>query len=88
MLMYMDRTLVPATGRTPVRVLGLGLWRDSVIRSEKVRPMLAEAVRFERGRTEATEPSAGDLLAGVTEMPMKLGAELSREFMDAPPVSS
>ncbi|KAM3390781.1 hypothetical protein ACQJBY_012409 [Aegilops geniculata] len=88
MLMHMDRKFVPATGRTPVRALGLGLWRDGVVRSEKVRPMLVEAVLVERGRAEAAEPGASDLLAGVTEMLAELGAEVCREFMDAPPVSS
>jgi hypothetical protein len=88
MLMHMDRTFVPATGRTPVRALGLGLWRDGVVRSEKVRPMLAEAMRLERGRAEAAEPGAGELVAGVTEMLTELGADVCREFMDAPPVSS
>ncbi|KAM0929333.1 hypothetical protein ACQ4PT_001705 [Festuca glaucescens] len=43
-VMYMDRTFVPATGRTPVRELGLGLWRDGVIRSDSIQLRLVEAV--------------------------------------------
>jgi cullin 3 len=91
-VMYMDRTFVRATGRTPVRELGLGLWRDGVVRSDSIRLRLVEAVRLEKGRQEEDAvvdvPGAGDLVAGVTEMLTELGADVCREVMDAPTVSS
>jgi hypothetical protein len=90
--MYMDRTFVRATGRTPVRELGLGLWRDGVVHSDSIRLRLVEAVRLEKGRQEEDAVvdvlGAGDLVAGVTEMLMELGADVCREVMDAPTVSS
>ncbi|KAK1685820.1 hypothetical protein QYE76_046668 [Lolium multiflorum] len=91
-VMYMDRTFVPATGRTPVRELGLGLWRDGVVRSGRIRLRLVEAVRLEKARQEEDGvvgvPGSGDLVAGVTEMLTELGADVCHEFMEAPTVSS
>ncbi|KAM0903238.1 hypothetical protein ACQ4PT_018763 [Festuca glaucescens] len=91
-VMYMDRTFVPATGRTPVRELGLGLWRDGVVRSDTIRLRLVEAVRPEKARQEedgvVDVPGSGDLVPGVTEMLTELGADVCCEVMDAPTVSS
>jgi cullin 3 len=91
-VMYMDRTFVPATGRTPVRELGLGLWRDGVVRSESIRLRLVEEVRLEKGREKedgaVDVPGAGDLVAGVTEMLTELGADVCHEFMDSLPTVS
>jgi cullin 3 len=91
-VMYMDRTFVRATGRTPVRELGLGLWREGVVRSDSIRLRLVEAVRLEKGRPEEDAVvdvlGPGDLVTGVTEMLTELGADVCREVMDAPTVSS
>jgi cullin 3 len=34
-LMYMDKTFIPSTHKTPIHELGLNLWRDVVIHSSK-----------------------------------------------------
>ncbi|URD76839.1 Cullin protein neddylation domain [Musa troglodytarum] len=36
-LMYMDRTFVPSSCKTPVHELGLNLWRDNIIRDSKIK---------------------------------------------------
>ncbi|OVA14101.1 Cullin [Macleaya cordata] len=38
--MYMDRTIVPRTHKTPVHELGLNLWRDNIIHSNKIQTRL------------------------------------------------
>ncbi|KAI3959517.1 hypothetical protein MKW92_047987 [Papaver armeniacum] len=39
-LMYMDRTFIPSTHKTPVHDLGLHLWRDNIIHSKKIQTRL------------------------------------------------
>lgn len=69
MLMYMDRTFVPFNRKTPIKELGLHLWRDNMTRSDKIRPRLIEAVKRQRG-------GEAELVAGVNEMLTELGAEV------------
>lgn len=69
MLMYMDRTFVPANHKTPIKELGLRLWRDNMARSDKIRASLIEAVERQRG-------GEGELVAGVNKMLTELGAQV------------
>ncbi|KAK9110873.1 hypothetical protein Scep_018392 [Stephania cephalantha] len=39
-LMYMDRTFIPSTHKTPVHTLGLNLWRDNIIHSSNIQTRL------------------------------------------------
>ncbi|KOM31428.1 hypothetical protein LR48_Vigan01g098300 [Vigna angularis] len=39
-LMYMDRTYIPSTQKTPVHELGLNLWKENVIYSSQIRTRL------------------------------------------------
>ncbi|CAL5024126.1 unnamed protein product [Urochloa decumbens] len=57
-LMYMERTFVPANGKTPIKELGLRLWRDHMVCSDKIRERLIEAVK-------QTGVDEDELLAGV-----------------------
>lgn len=57
-LMYMDRTYVPTHKKTPIHELGLLLWRDIVIRSEKVWPRLMDTVMRPSGGTRDEEEDA------------------------------
>ncbi|CAJ2665650.1 cullin-3A-like [Trifolium pratense] len=43
-LMYMDRTFVPSSRKTPVHELGLNLWRDVVIHSNKTQSRLLDTL--------------------------------------------
>ncbi|CAA0822293.1 Cullin-3A [Striga hermonthica] len=43
-LMYMDRTFIPSTHKTPVHELGLNLWRDNVVHSTKIQPRLLNTI--------------------------------------------
>lgn len=72
-LMYMDRTFIPSTHKTPVHELGLNLWRDVVIHSSKsqarLRDTLLELVRRERNG----EVINRGLMRNITKMLMDLG---------------
>ena len=43
-LMYMDRTFIPSTHKTPVHELGLNLWRDNVVHSDKIQTRLLNTI--------------------------------------------
>ncbi|KAK2419899.1 cullin-3A [Trifolium repens] len=43
-LMYMDRTFVPSSRKTPVHELGLNIWRDVVIHSNKTQSRLLDTL--------------------------------------------
>lgn len=82
-VMYMDQTFVPMEHKKPVYELGLHLWRDRVICSDRVQPRLIEAVRRERASEETASTAVpGGLIAGVTEMLKELGDEVYHEVMD------
>ena len=72
-LMYMDRTFVPTSRKTPIYELGLRLCRDHLMTSsEKIREKLAEAVKQRGGEDE--------LVAAVNKMLAGLGADVPRLF--------
>ena len=72
-LMYMDRTFVPTSRKTPIYELGFRLCRDHLMTSsEKIREKLAEAVK-QRGEDE--------LVAAVNKMLAELGADVPASFL-------
>lgn len=72
-LMYMDRTYVPANRKMPIKELGLRLWRGHIVRTE-LRERLVEAVLKRQGRGE------DELVAGVNKMLMELGEDVPDLF--------
>lgn len=78
-LMYMDRTFIPSTRKTPVHELGLNLWRDVVIHSSKtqtrLRDTLLELVHMER----SGEVINRGLMRNIIKMLMDLGSSVYQE---------
>lgn len=78
-LMYMDRTFIPSTHKTPVHELGLNLWRDVVIHSSKtqtrLRDTLLELVHMER----SGEVINRGLMRNIIKMLMDLGSSVYQE---------
>ena len=72
LLMYMDRTFVPTNRKTPIRELGLRLWRDQLTSSDEIRERLIEAVK-RRGRED-------ELVAAVNKMLTELGPDVPGFF--------
>ncbi|CAK9162899.1 unnamed protein product [Ilex paraguariensis] len=83
-LMYMDRTFIPSTHKTPVHDLGLNLWRDNVIHSSKIqarlRGTLLELVRGER----TGEIINRGLMRNIMKMLMDLGSLVYQEDFEKP----
>ncbi|CAL4890134.1 unnamed protein product [Urochloa decumbens] len=73
MLMYMDRTYVPTNHKTPINELGLRLWREHMVHSDKIRERLVEAVKQQRGGED-------ELIAGVNKMLTELGEDVPGLF--------
>lgn len=81
-VMYMDRTYVRTNKKTPIHELGVRLWRDTVIRSEKVWPRLMEAVRRLSGRSD--EDAAASVPDELKSMLKELGGEVYHQVMNPP----
>jgi hypothetical protein len=75
MLAYMDVTFVPANRKTPIRELGLRLWRDQLTSSEEVRERFTEAVKRRGGEDE--------LVAAVSKMLTELGPDVPGLFFQS-----
>ena len=41
-MMYMEKTFIPSTHKTPIRELGFNLWRDIVIPQTRLQDTLLE----------------------------------------------
>ncbi|CAI9780664.1 unnamed protein product [Fraxinus pennsylvanica] len=83
-LMYMDRTFIPSTHKTPVHELGLNLWRDNIIHYNKIQTRLRDTL-LELVQNERT----GDvinrgLMRSTTKMLMDLGAKVYEENFEKP----
>ncbi|KAM0929195.1 hypothetical protein ACQ4PT_001775 [Festuca glaucescens] len=81
-VMYMDRTFVPTTNRTPIYDMALRVWLNNVVRSGNVLPRLIAEVRRQR----EGEDTAADL-SGVAEMLKELDDELYHQVMGEPAVT-
>ncbi|KAK8644318.1 hypothetical protein V6N13_123628 [Hibiscus sabdariffa] len=78
-LMYMDRTFIPNTHKTPVHELGLNLWRDVVIHSSAVQTRL-QAILLENVRRERSgEVIDRGLMRSISKMLMDLGPSVYQD---------
>lgn len=83
-LMYMDRTFIPSTHKTPVNELGLNLWRDKVIHSNKIRTRLQSTLLELVQRERSGEVINRGLMRNVTKMLADLGYVVYQEDFEKP----
>lgn len=83
-LMYMDRTFIPSTHKTPVHELGLNLWRDNIIHSSKIHKRLQDTLLELVQRERTGEVINRGLMRNVIQMLMDLGSSVYQEDFEKP----
>uniref|UniRef100_A0A0E0K582 Cullin family profile domain-containing protein n=1 Tax=Oryza punctata TaxID=4537 RepID=A0A0E0K582_ORYPU len=83
-LMYMDRTYVPQSRRTPVHELGLNLWRDHIIHSPMIHSRLLDTLLDLIHRERMGEMINRGLMRSITKMLMDLGAAVYQDDFEKP----
>lgn len=83
-LMYMDRTFIPSTHKTPVYELGLNLWRDHVIHSSKIHKRLQDTLLELVLHERTGEVINRSLMRNVIQMLMDLGSSVYQEDFEKP----
>ncbi|KAL9246399.1 hypothetical protein vseg_019939 [Gypsophila vaccaria] len=83
-LMYMDRTFVPSTHKTPVYELGLNLWRDNVIHSSNIQPRLLNTLLDLVSKERTGEVINRGLMRNIIKMFMDLGTSVYQEDFEKP----
>ncbi|KAL5759545.1 hypothetical protein ACOSQ2_018383 [Xanthoceras sorbifolium] len=83
-LMYMDRTYIPSTHKTPVHELGLNLWRDNIIHSEKIQTRLLNTLLGLVYRERTGEVINRGLMRNIIKMLMDLGSSVYQEDFEKP----
>ncbi|KAI8541639.1 hypothetical protein RHMOL_Rhmol08G0077600 [Rhododendron molle] len=83
-LMYMDRTFIPSTRKTPVHELGLNLWRDNIIHSSNIRSRLHDTLLELVQRERTGEVIDRGLMRNVIKMLMDLGSSVYQEDFEKP----
>ncbi|XP_021746484.1 cullin-3A [Chenopodium quinoa] len=83
-LMYMDRTFVPSTHKTPVYDLGLNLWRDNVIHASSIQTRLLNTLLDWIQQERTGEVINRGLMRNVIKMLMDLGASVYQEDFEKP----
>ncbi|KAI4346420.1 hypothetical protein L6164_007317 [Bauhinia variegata] len=78
-LMYMDRTFIPSTHKTPVHELGLNLWRDVVIHSSKTQARLQHTLLELMLRERNGEVINRGLMRNIIKMLMDLGLSVYQD---------
>ncbi|KAL4653758.1 hypothetical protein ACB092_01G328700 [Castanea dentata] len=78
-LMYMDRTFIPSTHKTPVHELGLNLWRDVVIHSCKTQIRLQDTLLELVHRERNGEVINRGLMRSIIKMLMDLGSSVYQD---------
>ncbi|GKV08716.1 hypothetical protein SLEP1_g20312 [Rubroshorea leprosula] len=86
--MYMDRTFIPSTHKTPVHELGLNLWRDVVIHSSKIQTRLQDTLLELIQRERDGEVINRELMRNITKMLMDLGSsvyqnDFEKQFLES-----
>ncbi|KEH24999.1 cullin 3B [Medicago truncatula] len=82
-LMYMDRTFVPSNHKTPVHELGMNLWRDVVIHSNKTKTRLRDTLLDLVLRERNGEVISRGLMRNLLKMLMDLGSSVyQKDFED------
>ncbi|XP_028053255.1 cullin-3A-like [Camellia sinensis] len=84
MLMYMDRTFIPSTHKTPIHELGLNLWRDNIIHSSKIQPRLQDTLLELVQRERTGEVINRGLMRNIMNMFMDLGGSVYQEDFEKP----
>ena len=75
-LMYMDRTFIPSSHKTPVHELGLNLWRDNIIHSSKIQSRLQDTLLELVQRERTGEVIDRGLMRNIIKMLMDLGSSV------------
>ncbi|KAJ0703500.1 putative cullin [Helianthus annuus] len=83
-VMYMDRTYVPSTHKTPVRELGLNLWRDNVIHSVDIQTRLQVTLLDSVQKERNGEVIKRDLMKDIIKMLMDLGPSVYQQVFEQP----
>ncbi|XP_077224374.1 cullin-3A-like [Tasmannia lanceolata] len=83
-LMYMDRTFVPTSHKTPVHELGLNLWRDNIIHSYKIQTRLLNTLLELVHRERTGEVINRGLMRNIIKMLMDLGPSVYQEDFEKP----
>jgi cullin 3 len=83
-LMYMDRTYIPSTHKTPVHELGLNLWRDNIIHSNKIQTRLLNTLLELILRERTGEVINRGLMRNIIKMLMDLGSLVYLEDFEKP----
>ncbi|KAF5741594.1 cullin-3A [Tripterygium wilfordii] len=83
-LMYMDRTYIPSTDKTPVHELGLNLWRDNIIHSSKIHTRLLNTLLELVLRERTGEVINRGLMRNIIKMLMELGSSVYQEDFEKP----
>ncbi|XP_047959962.1 cullin-3A-like [Salvia hispanica] len=78
-LMYMDRTFIPSTHKTPVHELGLNLWRDHVIHNSNIQSRLLNTILELIQRERTGEVINRGLMRNIIKMLMDLGPSVYQE---------
>ncbi|KAL2904506.1 Cullin-3A [Bienertia sinuspersici] len=83
-LMYMDRTFVPSTHKTPVYELGLNLWRDNVIHCSNIQTRLLNTLLELIQKERTGEVINRGLMRNIIKMLMDLSASVYQEDFEKP----
>ncbi|MFS8017275.1 putative cullin protein, neddylation [Helianthus anomalus] len=83
-LMYMDRTFIPSTHKTPVHELGLNLWRDNVVHTIKIQTRLKDRLLELVQKERDGEVIDRGLMRNVIKMLMDLGCSVYQEEFEKP----
>ncbi|RWR89492.1 cullin-3A-like protein isoform X1 [Cinnamomum micranthum f. kanehirae] len=83
-LMYMDRTYVPSSNKTPVHELGLNLWRDNIIHSGKIQTRLLTTLLELVHKERMGEVINRGLMRNIIKMLMDLGSSVYQEDFEKP----
>ncbi|KAJ0818018.1 putative cullin protein, neddylation [Helianthus annuus] len=83
-LMYMDRTFIPSTRKTPVHELGLNLWRDNIIRASNIQTRLKETLLETVQKERNGEVINRSLMRNVVKMLMDLGPSVYQQDFEKP----
>ncbi|XP_076935501.1 cullin-3A-like [Bidens hawaiensis] len=78
-LMYMDRTYIPSSHKTPVHKLGLNLWRDNIIHSADIQTRLQDTLLETVQKERNGEVINRGLMRNIVKMLMDLGSSVYQQ---------
>ncbi|KAI3793995.1 hypothetical protein L1987_36619 [Smallanthus sonchifolius] len=83
-LMYMDRTYIPSTHKTPVHKLGLNLWRDNIIHTINIQTRLKDTLLEIVQKERDGEVINRGLMRNIVKMLMDLGPSVYQQDFEQP----